>query len=65
MNLRTRAGSEVKMYEAHASGTRPMVGAYLAGDDWIPVSWLADGRFSESRFTSLDLVTADAEPGAA
>ena len=55
--IRTRAGSEVKIYRTDAPGPRPWHGAYEAGlEGWVICSWFPTGRYLDGKHTSLDLV---------
>jgi hypothetical protein len=57
MPIRTRAGSNVTIYNDQAPGPRPWHGAYEAGEEgWMVCSWLSNGRYMDSKYTSLDLV---------
>lgn len=42
---KTRVGSDAIIF-AYAQGqARPWLGAYLIGDEYVPMSWLGDGKF--------------------
>lgn len=42
---KTRAGSEAIIF-AYAQGqARPWLGAYLVGGEYVPMSWLGNGKF--------------------
>jgi len=42
---KTRGGSSVIVF-AYAQGqARPWLGAYEVSGEWVPMSWIGDGRF--------------------
>lgn len=61
--LKTRVGHSVILYDISAGGDRPITGAYLAQDRWIPTSWDIRGRHQISEQKSnLDIVGPELWP---
>ena len=54
--LKTRAGSEVKLYNAEGGGEYPVHGAYRSGDTWFVAQWDLFGNYNKERRVGLDLV---------
>jgi hypothetical protein len=52
----TRKGSKVLLMTDTAAGSRPLIGAYYSGEDWVPCSWLENGQYRQETEASLDLV---------
>jgi hypothetical protein len=57
--LKTRAGSEVKIFATDYKNPRPYIGAYYTGEEWIPVTWRRDGFFNNEKPCALDLEEAE------
>jgi len=52
---KTRAGSDVIVF-AYAKGqARPWLGAYLVSGEYVPMSWMGDGRFIPDYDRSSDV----------
>lgn len=55
-SYQTRAGSTVILHSENALGSRPLVGAYFSGEEWIPCSWLPNGSYIEGEQKALDII---------
>lgn len=44
------------LWTTTALGTRPLVGAYFSGEDWIPCSWLGNGQYKQEQQSALDII---------
>lgn len=61
--VKTRSGSKVVIFSVMAGGNKPMLGAYLSDNEWIPCKWTATGSYiapdetGNSPSVSLDLFT--------
>ena len=56
--IRTRSGSEVRLYEAEGGGDYPVHGAYRSGDSWYVAQWDLMGNYNKKIKVGLDLVNA-------
>lgn len=44
------------MFSDKGIDDRSLIGAYETGEGLVPCSWLTTGRFTEKRFTGVDLL---------
>lgn len=47
MQLQTRDGGMAVIMSTDATNKRCYIGAYFTGDQWIPTTWLQDGRWHD------------------
>jgi hypothetical protein len=61
--IRTRAGSEVVLYNAEGGGDSPVHGAYNGGDgEWVPTRWQLTGHFRpDKKKCALDIINGYSE----
>lgn len=64
--IRTRAGSEVVLYNAEGGGDSPVHGAYREGEEWYPTRWRLTGYYRpDEKRCGLDVVNYDTKKEAA
>ena len=55
----TRAGSKVLIFAYAVGQERPWLGAYLIDNQYVPMSWLGNGRFSSDGERAADVPTLE------
>jgi hypothetical protein len=42
-----RGGAKALILDRVYTGSKPLIGAYFTGEDWIPLSWTDQGRYDK------------------